>query len=152
TLRAAKDKALIEALSKPEREQDPAEIEQLRKSLVDAETRLKATATLIEKEFPDFAALASPKPLAVDDVRKLLGPQEALLFWLTDEGLDEKGKDRNKQSYLFALTRESFEWKTVPLSAQALAGKVATFRRELDVDVVTKPAAGTAKPELFDLG
>ena len=45
--------------------------------------RLAALSARLEKEFPDYAALASPKPLAADEVQKLLGPDEALVFFLT---------------------------------------------------------------------
>ena len=53
---------------------------------------------------------------------------EALVFWLAGD----------KESYVFALTREGFEWKTIPLGAEALAQKVAAFRRGLDVDAVKR--------------
>ena len=58
----------------------------------------------------------------------MLGADEALVFWLAGE----------KESYVFALTRDGFEWKTIPLGADALAQKVAAFRRGLDVDALRR--------------
>ena len=52
----------------------------------------------LEKEFPDYAELASPKPLKVEDVQRLLGGDEALVFWLAGD----------KESYVFVVTREDF--------------------------------------------
>ena len=70
-----------------------------------------------------------------------MAADEALVFWLTGA----------KESYVFALTREGFEWRTIALGAKDLSEKVAAFRRGLDVDELTK-AANAGKPLLFDLG
>jgi tetratricopeptide (TPR) repeat protein/CHAT domain-containing protein len=135
-----KDKALVDALSKPEGQQERARIDTLRKQIAETESRLNSINASLDKEFPDYAALANPKPLMAEEVQKLLGADEALVFFLT--GANE--------SYVFALTRESFEWRTIPLGEKNLAAKVAAFRRGLDVDELTK-SANTGKPELFDL-
>ena len=42
----------------------------------------------LAKEFPDFAALASPKPIAAADVQALLRDDEALLLFLDGVTLD----------------------------------------------------------------
>ena len=70
-----------------------------------------------------------------------MAADEALVFWLTGA----------KESYVFALTREGFEWRTIALGAKDVSEKVAAFRRGLDVDELTK-AANAGKPLLFDLG
>ena len=114
----------------------------MRKEIADIESTARGGRRALEKEFPDYAALASPKPLKAEEVQQLLGADEALVFWLAG----------GKESYVFALTREGFEWKTIPLGTEALAQKVAAFRRGLDVDAVTRAVEGTGKPELFDLG
>jgi CHAT domain-containing protein len=123
-----RDKALIESLSKSEGPGDAALINSIRKQMAESESRLAAMAAQLEKQFPEFAALASPKPLEAEDVQALLGIDEALVFWLAGED----------ESYLFALTRDGFEWKTIPLGAEALAQQVAAFRRGLDVDALAR--------------
>jgi CHAT domain-containing protein/tetratricopeptide (TPR) repeat protein len=135
------DKALIEAVSKPQGQQDVAAVAALRARIADTESKLRAVAARLEQQFPDYAALASPKPLAAADAQKLLGPDEALAFFLP--GVNE--------SYVFALTRESFAWQTIPLGHKMLSDKVAAFRHGLDVDELTS-SANAGKPALFDLG
>jgi tetratricopeptide (TPR) repeat protein len=136
-----KDKRLLDALSKPDGQRDRAETETLRKEIADIERRSAAVAARLEKEFPDYAALASPKPLKPEDVQKLLGADEALVFFLTGD----------KESYVFVLSREAFDWKTIPVGAKDLSDKVAALRHGLDVGELTK-SASAGKPELFDLG
>jgi tetratricopeptide (TPR) repeat protein/CHAT domain-containing protein len=137
----AQDKRLVDVLSKPEGQQNRTEIEALRQQIADIESRLAADAARLDKEFPDYAALASPKPLAAEEAQKLLGPDEALVFLLAGD----------RESYVFALTRDGFDWRTIPIGAQDLAAKVAAFRRGVDVDALMK-GADAGRPELFDLG
>src|SRR5262249_7759505 len=115
-------------------------IEALRRKVAETEGRLKAVAARIDKEFPDYAALADPKPPTAEEVQRLLGTDEALLFFL--EGVN--------QSYVFALTRDGFEWQTISLGEKNMAAKVAAFRRGLDVDELTK-SVSTGQAQLFDL-
>jgi len=136
-----KDKQLLDALSKPEGQRDRPTIEVLRKDIADTETKIATVSRRLEREFPEYAALASPKPLNPAEVRKLLGAEEALVFFLMGD----------RQSYVFALSRETFVWQTIPLGANDLSAKVAAFRRDLDVDALARSAAA-GKPELFDLG
>jgi CHAT domain-containing protein len=138
----ASDKALIEALSKPDGQRNQTLIDNIRKQIADAESRLATDAARLQKDFPDYAALALPTPLKVEEAQKLLGADEALAFFLTDD----------KASYVFALTRDSFDWKVIPLGGDALAQKVAAFRRGLDVDQLEAAISAAKKPELFDLG
>jgi CHAT domain-containing protein/tetratricopeptide (TPR) repeat protein len=123
-----RDKALIAALAKPQGQQNPTAIVALRGELAETESKLAANTARLELEFPQYAALASPKPLKAEELQRLLGDDEGLVFWLV-------GQKRWK-TYVFALTRDGFEWKTMPLGSEALAQKVAAFRRGLDVDAL----------------
>ncbi len=135
------DNRMVEALAKPEGRQDHAAIERLRKQMAETEARLTATSLRLEREFPDYAALATPKPRKVEEVQKLLRSDEALLFWLSGD----------QQSYVFALTGEGFAWQAIPIGEKDLGAKIAAFRRGLDVDdLQASLAAGRA--DLFDLG
>jgi hypothetical protein len=99
-----KDKALVDAFSKPEGQQERARIDTLRKQIAETEGRLNAINASLDKEFPDYDALANPKPLMAEEVQKLLGTDEALVFFLTGPN----------ESYVFALTRAGFEWRAIP--------------------------------------
>jgi tetratricopeptide (TPR) repeat protein len=128
TLRQSREAAIVAALSRPEAEQDRAAIAVLRQQLSDIEQKLTAIGARLEKEYPDYAALASPSPLSPEEAQGLLAKDEALVFWLAGE--------RHWELYVFALTREGLDWKTIPLDSKALAQKVAGFRGGLDVDAL----------------
>jgi CHAT domain-containing protein/Tfp pilus assembly protein PilF len=134
-----KDKALAASLSKGE--SASTESAALRKAMADIENQLAAVSARLQKDFPDYAALTRPQPLKVADVQALLGSDEALTFWLNGD----------EESYVFAVTRQAFDWATLPLGSNSLAEKVTAFRRGLDVEEVAG-AGANAKPALFDLG
>ena len=118
-----RDKALIAAISNPGPQQDRAAIARIRQDIADLQSKLAALAARLEKEFPDYAALTSPKPLAAEDAQRLLGPDEVLAFWIGGE----------KETELFALTREDIEWHTIAVGADALTQRIAAFRRGLNI-------------------
>ncbi len=124
----ANEKRLLEALSKPDGQRSQVLIDNTRKQIGETGSKLAANAAQLEREFPDYAALASPKPLKAEEVQKLLGADEALVFLLSGEA----------ESYVFALTNDAFDWKTIPLGAEAVSQKVAAFRRGLEVDAVSR--------------
>jgi CHAT domain-containing protein len=138
--RRDQDKALLDALSNQESRHERARIDALRREIAETEGRLKAVAARIGKEFPRYAALAHPKPLTTQEAQRLLGADEALVLFLPAAN----------ESYVFALTREGFEWRTISLGEKNLAAKVAAFRRGLDVDELTK-SVSMGKAQLFDL-
>jgi CHAT domain-containing protein/tetratricopeptide (TPR) repeat protein len=121
-----RNKAFAETVSKPEGERNPTLIDAIRKQIAETESRLATNAVQLEREFPGYAALASPEPLKAEEAAQLLSADEALIFWLVGE----------KESYVFALTHDESEWKTIALGGEALAQKVAAFRRGLDVNVL----------------
>ncbi|HUI97177.1 MAG TPA: CHAT domain-containing tetratricopeptide repeat protein [Xanthobacteraceae bacterium] len=119
-----RNKALVAALSQPNGAADTGRIDALRKQIADTESRIAATAAQLQKDFPGFALLDHPKPLRVEEVQKLLGPDEALVFLLTGE----------TESFVFAVTQADFAWNTIPAGAELLAAKVKRLRDGLDVD------------------
>jgi CHAT domain-containing protein len=137
-----RDRALIAALSKPEGRQDKSATDSIRRQTGEIEGKLAAVRTRLEKEFPDYAALASPKPLEVEDIQKLLGADEALVFWLAGDDAVE----------IFAVSRGDFAWKRwTGVSKQQLEEKVRAFRRGLDVNELNRAIETREKPALFDL-
>jgi tetratricopeptide (TPR) repeat protein/CHAT domain-containing protein len=140
-----KDKALLATLSKWDGRQDRATVDAMRRQITEIEEKLTVIDARLNQEFPNYVALAKPRPVQVEEVQKLLEVDEGLVFWLPG----------HEESYVFAVTREGFEWKSLPISETALAGKVALFRRGLDVQVLDEQLDVTAKtgakPDLFDL-
>ena len=103
-------------------------IESIRKQIADTENKIAAVAARLAAEFPDYAALASPKPLKAEEIQSVLGPEEAGVFFLTGD----------KESNVFALTREAFEWRTIPLGAKALSQKALLSFVRLDREELAK--------------
>ena len=117
--RRSREKLLLEALGKPQGEQNPAAFARLRKDLAETEGKLAANTARLEREFPAYAELANPKPLSVEDVHRLLGPEEAIVVFLTG------GED----SFVFAASRERFGWSKIGIGGDKLAEKVTGIPR-----------------------
>jgi tetratricopeptide (TPR) repeat protein len=130
------DKALIAALAKPPQRRNAAAEEGLRRQRSEAERKIAAIAARLEKEFPEYAALANPKPLSVAEVQTLLGADEALVAYLVIKN----------ESYVWAVTREGLAWERIGAGGEQLAPQITALRKSLDLE---RLASG--KPELFDL-
>lgn len=129
------DKALAGALAKPSAEQDPAATETLRRERKEIERRLTALAARIENEFPDFAALASPKPITIAEVQGLLGPDEALVAYLVDDNA----------TFVWAVTRDDLAWERIDLGKAQLEKQVGVLRRGLDLAALRRGEAELVK-------
>ena len=133
------DQALIAAVSESPNRRDEARIGELRRKLVSAEERLFTLAQALEREFPKYTELTSPKPLGLKDVHRLLSAEEALVVFLPE------GKD---ETFVWAVTSDSSAWQRISLDDKTLGQKVASLRNGLDQEDLEKAAkAGT----LFDL-
>jgi hypothetical protein len=124
--RREKESAFVTALSKLGDQRDGAGIDALRNEITNLDGRIAAAAARLDREFPKYAAFANPKPLAVEELQQLLRGNEALAFFLVGDG----------ESYVFALTRDSFKWRTILIGAKDLVAKIANLRRGLDVDAL----------------
>src|SRR6478752_330626 len=133
-------KALVETLARPAGQSNPAQIDQIRRQIDDTERKLADTKARLEKEFPDYAALSNPRPLKVEEVQKLLATYEALVLFVTGE----------EQSYVFAVTADGFDWRTIPAGRNAIVAKVTAFRRGLELDSMQQFDLGLAN-ELYTL-
>jgi CHAT domain-containing protein/Tfp pilus assembly protein PilF len=138
---SARNEALVDALSKSDDQRNQMLIDNIRKQMAATESKLTGIAARLEKGFHDFAATVAPRPLKVEEVQKLLETNEALVFFLTSD----------TESYVFAVTRDGFYWKVIPLGADALAQKVAAFRRGLDINKINNAIQEGRSPDLFDL-
>lgn len=136
-----KDKLLVAALSKPEAQQDRPATDGLRKQISSVEIRRNEIAAEIAGQFPGYAALVRPNPTKTEEVQNLLRKDEALIFFLLD----------SKQSYVFAVSRDRFDWEVIPIGANELADKVSAFRRRLDASSAANTEGTTSRSDLFDL-
>ena len=104
----AADQFLIEALSATGKTRSDAAIKSVREELANIERQIADADTKLAKEFPDYSALANPKPLSVAETQALLAPDEVLIAYLIGE----------KTSYVFAVKREGVQPGRSSTSAQ----------------------------------
>ena len=75
------------SLSQPSDRRD-AKAEEENKAKLDAiGARIEETGKVLAARFPDYAALASPTPLTVEEVQAQLAPDEALVLFFDTERL-----------------------------------------------------------------
>jgi CHAT domain-containing protein/Tfp pilus assembly protein PilF len=134
----ALDKAIITAVSKQSAQRDVAAEQRNRARIATIANERAGLQKTLALEFPDYASLSNPLPLAVKDIQPLLSADEAMVIYSVVD----------KQSYVIAITRDGADWKEIPLGADAMARKVSAFRRGLDVG---KARDASGKSGLFDL-
>jgi CHAT domain-containing protein/tetratricopeptide (TPR) repeat protein len=135
----ALDKTIVAAVSQEPSKRDTAAEQRSRNRLAVVSTERATLQKSLAAEFPDYAALSNPLPMTAKQIQALLSGDEAMVLFAVAD----------KESYVFALTRESFDWKPLPLGAEALSQKVAAFRHGLDVGSASD---ASGKSGLFDLG
>jgi CHAT domain-containing protein len=135
------DAKILSEISKPANQRNPAAEVSIRQQIVRLQARIQQLAERFAKEFPQYAALANPKPLKAEEVQRLLGPDEALVFFLSGD----------KETHVFVVARDNLIWNVIPLGTNALSQRVGAFRHGLDVDEFER-SLQSGKPALFHLG
>ncbi|MGO9485859.1 MAG: tetratricopeptide repeat protein, partial [Rhodomicrobium sp.] len=87
----------------------------------------KINAELAAK-FPDYAALASPAPLSVEEVQAQLAANEALVFFLDTE----EWYPTPEEGFIWVVTKTELRWLRSDLGTKALGGEVQALRCGLD--------------------
>ncbi|MBI3434373.1 MAG: CHAT domain-containing protein, partial [Proteobacteria bacterium] len=134
------DHALAAALAAPLERRNQLLIDVTRRNIADMSSRVSRLQARFDRDFPQYAALRQPRPLALAQTEKLLGGDEAIVYLLVN----------SSETHVFAVTRDTFAWHSVAVGSDAVAAQVARFRRGLDVDQLQKSIDAGA-PILFDL-
>jgi CHAT domain-containing protein len=117
----------------------------LRGELDNSESEVQQARAEIVKSFPQYAALADPKPLSLTDVRALIRGDEALVAMLVGAS----------SSYVWAVTHERTAWAEIKAGSKELAEHVAALRLGLDPlaqqDAEGTPASRAGVVQGFDL-
>jgi CHAT domain-containing protein len=92
------------------------------------EAKLAETQGALHNDFPDYAELANPKPLALLDAQSLLHEGQALVLFLD---LPERG-NVPEETIVFALTKTDARWVRIHLGTYALRALVIGLRCGLD--------------------
>ena len=116
------DEALLVAASRPPDERDEEIEAGLHAELAGLNRRLDKLDARLAGEFPDYAELATPRPLALAETQALLGPEEALLAYLVTED----------ETYLWVARRDGAEIFRLEIGREELNLKVELLRARLD--------------------
>jgi CHAT domain-containing protein len=94
------------------------------------DTRLTDIDKRLAKDFSDYAALASPQPLSIEDAQAQLRANEALVLFLDTSEL----KPAPEETFVWVVTKTDSRWIRSELGTKALRDEVAALRCGLDYD------------------
>ncbi len=97
--------------------------------LLAIEARIAGIDKDLTAKFPDYAALASPAPLALEEAQAQLGVDEALVLFLD---VDARFKPTPEETFIWVVTRKDMRWVRSDLGTAALAREVQALRCGLD--------------------
>ena len=122
----ALDKELVAALSKSDRDTGP--VERIRREIGDKDARIAKLDRELSDRFPEFAALASPTPLSIEQVQASLAMDEALILILDTPYY----QTMPEETFVFVITKTSMRWLSSQLGSAQLEREVAALRCGLD--------------------
>jgi tetratricopeptide (TPR) repeat protein len=123
-----KDRLLVTARSEPQAG-GGGSIEQIlgvRLAAIDA--RIADIDRTLASDFRDYATLANPEPLSLDEVQALLGEQEVLVLFLVT---DQRWKTP-EETFIWAVSKTNSRWVRSTLGAKAIKDNVDALRCGLD--------------------
>jgi CHAT domain-containing protein/tetratricopeptide (TPR) repeat protein len=82
----------------------------------------------LAKDFPDYAALASPAPVPIEDVQAQLGADEALVLFLDTAAW----KPAPEETFIWVVTKTNAKWVRSELGTETLTREVSALRCGLD--------------------
>ena len=111
----------------PQKRDAEAEAENMaRLTAIDA--RIKEIDKELAANFPDYAELISPAPIAIEEIQALLGDDEALVLFLDTGELGPVPEE----SFIWVVTKTASRWVRSAMGTPSLAQKVAVLRCGLD--------------------
>ena len=124
----ARDRLLIAAVSQPADRRNATLEADLRSRLGVIDVRLADIDRALARDFPDYAALATPEPLRIADVQAMLRPDEALVLLLDTSAW----APTPEETFVWAVTKTQVRWVRSGLGTSALAERVGALRCGLD--------------------
>jgi hypothetical protein len=132
----AKDKLLIVAKSGEPAKRNATAEKALGDRLAAIDTRLAAIDARLAKDFPDYAALASPAPVSVGEVQAQLGADEAVVLFFDTLGWKTMvSTSLPEETFIWVVTKSDVRWVRSELGTTALGREVTTLRCGLDAAV-----------------
>ncbi len=96
--------------------------------LAAADGRIAEIGGKLAVEFPDYAALASPQPLSVEEVQAQLDANETLLLFIDTPAW----KPTAEETFIWVVTKTDMRWVRSELGTAALTREVQALRCGLD--------------------
>jgi len=124
-----KDQQLIAAASEPPARRKPGIEKSLSDRLMAIDARLATIDARLAKDFRNYAALAKPKPISVQDVQGQLHEDEALVLVFDT---DDRFRPVPEETFLWVVTKTEVRWVRSELGTAALQRHVAALRCGLD--------------------
>ncbi|MFZ0848824.1 MAG: CHAT domain-containing tetratricopeptide repeat protein [Hyphomicrobiaceae bacterium] len=124
----ARDQTLVATRAQPPELRDAIAEAALSTRLATIDTRISEVDRQLARDFPEFASLASPEPLDIAQVQKLLGANETLLLVLDTRAWAPSPEE----TLIWAVTKTDARWVTTDLGTSALNQHVAALRCGLD--------------------
>jgi CHAT domain-containing protein len=143
----AKDKQLITAKSENPAKRKPDTEKALADRLAAIDTALIAIDQRLTKDFPDYAALASPQPISVSDVQGALRKDEALVLFLDTP----EAKPTPEETFIWLVTKTDVRWVRSELGTIALTREVSALRCGLDREGAWFNPDGSSNAHCTDL-
>lgn len=109
-----------------------AEVGRITAARADAEAETRKLRSELRSRFPSYAELATPKPIALGEARRLLRADEALLAYFLSPDLSLS------DSFVFAVTPQAVRWLRIEQSAFDVAQRVSALRCGLDQSLWSK--------------
>jgi hypothetical protein len=117
---AARRTAIFQLPSKRNKQKEAKSVARL--SAID--NRVSEIDKRLALSFPDYAALANPEPLTIDDVQKHLNPNEALVLFLDTV----QWKPTPEETFIWVVTKTASRWVRSDLGPKALKDHVDALR------------------------
>src|SRR5262249_673860 len=116
------DRLLIAVMSRPSAARNQDTEQTLRAQAASMTDQIKELDRAIAAQFSGYSALVTRAPMAIADVQKQLGPNEALLLFATTSHF----------TFIWTVTRSAIRWHSAPLGEKQLAETIGVLRCGLD--------------------
>ncbi|MBI3373924.1 MAG: CHAT domain-containing protein, partial [Betaproteobacteria bacterium] len=121
----AVDGLLIREVSKPPAQRTPQSEQRLRDEQVLLTRQITELDARLAREFPQYAELSSPQPLALDAAQKLLGEDEALVTFLVSQN----------EAFVWAVRSKGAQFQRLAIKRGELEALVKRLRAQLDLGI-----------------
>jgi len=122
------DKLLTAAVSQPANRRNPQAEQELRARLAAIDARIGMIDATLAKDFPEYAALANPEPLAIAAAQAQLQSVEALVLFFDMPPL----YGAPEETFVWVVTKTDTRWVRLNLGTKALTDRIAALRCGLD--------------------